>query len=172
VSKIFGKVILLAMLAVLSTSYSFAQEASKEKKVTNFKDWGRTCDKIPGVEEDVCFLFQRLRMKETEKVVMSTTVAINPKDNKPVISITVPLGMLLPPGVQMKVDKTEQVLRAPFLICMQVGCRASVVLDDDTLKRMKSGNQLLVAFVNANRKPATVPVSLAGFSAAFGSLKK
>ncbi len=97
VSKIFEKVILLVMLVVLSTSYSFAQEASKEKKVTNFKDWGRTCDKIPGVEGDVCFLFQRLRMKETEKVVMSTTVAINPKDNKPVISITVPLGMLLPP---------------------------------------------------------------------------
>ncbi len=171
-SQIFNRVLFLLMLVALSSSHSVAQEVAGAKEATQFEDWGRTCNKIPGTEDDVCFLFQRLRMKESEQVVMGTTVAINPKDKTTVLSVTVPLGVLLQPGIQMKVDQTEQVVKAPFLICMQVGCRASTVLDSEMVSRLQSGQQLLVAFVGANRKPSTVPVSLKGFATGYETLAK
>jgi len=147
-------------------------KAKKTPKVTQIGDWGRVCEKVAGTEKEVCFIFQQLKQTGSDVVIMNTSIAINPKDDKPVISVTLPLGLLLPAGVQMKVGEEGKILRLPFLFCLQQGCRASVILDEDVLKQMLEGEQLLTAFVTAQRKPNTVPASLKGFAEAFESLKK
>lgn len=170
-SKVAKSVLLLFISIAFFSTTSVAQEKVKPK-ITPFGDWGRICEKVPGVEEDVCYIFQQLKKSGTDSVVMNTSIAINPKDGKPVISVVVPLGLLLPAGVQMKVDENEFILRIPFILCIPQGCRASAGLDESFIKEMLAGQQLVAAFVNAKREPAKVPLSLKGFEEAYASLKK
>ncbi len=84
--------------------------------------------------------------------------------------MTVPLGVLLPSGVALKVDKGQR-FDAPFKICTAKGCEAGIPRDDLLLRTMKRGLVARIAFLDGiTRRQITVPVSLKGFAAAFRTL--
>lgn len=158
--------------AVLFSLLAAPFQLAAEDKPTNFKDWGYKCETPKGLDQEICFIFQRITNKENKKRIADITIAYPPKGDKPIMVITLPLGVFLPPGIQLRIDKEEKAGRAPFVQCIQDGCQARVALDDKLIGKMKGGNRIAIAFFTPQQKQLGFPVSLSGFTAAIDSLKK
>ncbi len=161
--------LITALVFILGTMPLQAAEAEKSK---SFKDWGYKCEKPQGADKEICFIFQRISSKENDKRIADATIAYLPKIEKPVMVITLPLGVFLPAGIQIKVDEAEESARAPFIQCIQDGCQTRLQMDDKMITKMKGGKKLIVAFLTPQQKQLAFPISLNGFTAAIGSLKK
>jgi invasion protein IalB len=98
-----------------------------------------------------------------------TVIAANPAAAEPLLRITVPLGALLPNGLNMTVDGID-LGTVGFLTCFMDGCMTQVTLTADVLGNMKAGNQALITIYDTVGQPASLPLSLSGFTAAWGAL--
>lgn len=108
-------------------------------------------------------------LKENDRRVMLVAVTYPAGKPDPVVILTLPLGILLPPGIALTIDggkaRRYQVDR-----CLTSGCKAAFVLDPELLVRFKAGIRADVTIQDGNRAPVTLPVSLVGFTAALRSL--
>ncbi len=135
-----------------------------------FQDWMVKCEGEADKAKR-CFAFQNIVLtKSGERLVTLAAGHLGPK-GEPWIFLTVRLGVFLPAGVALKVDKEER-FDVPFKICTAKGCEAGIPLDDLLLRTMKRGLVARIAFLDGiTRRQITVPVSLKGFNAAFRTLK-
>jgi invasion protein IalB len=101
---------------------------------------------------------------------MQIAVGYPPKSTEPQAIITLPLGVLLQPGIEFK-GGTAEAIRVPFGVCVKNGCIAIAKMSDVVIKGMKSGTKGSIKFAAAQRKIIEIPISLSGFTAAFNSLK-
>jgi len=154
------------MIAVLPFNALLA--APEEGKT--FDDWKIGCEKKPDSEEKICHLQQLITEGEKKNPILMVAVGYLPGRDAPTIIITLPLGVLLPPGLTLQVDENEAIA-FPFEVCDPVGCRAGIELKDDLLKQFKTGNKAKLTFASMQRKPIGVPISLSGFTAGIKSLK-
>ncbi len=152
----------------LAPAPSFAQE--NEQK---FKDWSARCEKPKGAEHESCFIFQRLVTKKDDGFVpvLHVLVGYITRDGEPGLFATVPLGVSLPPGVQLSVDGDAPVSFG-YSHCSNQGCLAALALSDALIAKMKAGNQAVVTFHTGSQKPVSITVSLRGFTAGFNSLRR
>jgi invasion protein IalB len=159
-----------ALLAPLLLSAAHAQDKPKEK---TFQDWTLVCQKPEGADKELCVLVQQLVRKDPEKDtqqrVMLVEIGYAPKSDKALIIFTLPLGVLLPPGLSLQVDEGEP-QRFPVEICLRDGCRAALALEDSLISSMKAGTQGKLSFMDPQRNPVALPVSLKGFTAGFKAL--
>ncbi len=158
--------------AILFCLIAVPFQLAAAEKATNYKDWGYKCETPKGFNQEICFVFQRVTNKENNKKISDITIAYPPKIDKPVMVITLPLGVFLPAGIQLKIDEGGEAARAPYVQCIQDGCQARVILDTKLIGMMKGGKMLRVAFFTPQQKELAFPVSLNGFTAAMGALKK
>lgn len=136
-----------------------------------FDDWGRRCETLPSGEE-LCVIFQRLRLKENNQTILHVSFGYPPIADGPVMVFTTPLGVSLMAGMELQVDDVGEAIKVPYNICIADGCRASLPVNDALLAAMRQGDKLKVAFANAQNKPLGMQVSLKGFTAASDSLQK
>ena len=54
------------------------------------------------------------------------------------LRIVAPLGILLPSGLGLKIDQTD-IGRAGFVRCLTTGCVAEVVMEENLINQMKTG---------------------------------
>lgn len=162
-------VLITALLLGLATA---PFQLAAEEKAKDFKDWGYKCEKPQGYEKELCFIFQRVTKKDDQKRIADATIAYLPKVDNPVMVITLPLGVFLPAGIQLKIDDSEEAARAPYVQCIEDGCQARIALDTKMITKMKSGKMLKIAFLTPQQKQLAFPISLNGFTAAIDSLKK
>ncbi len=127
------------------------------------------CEDETGKAES-CVAFQNIVITESRQQLLTVVAGYLGPKGEPWVVLTLPLGIFLPPGVVLKVDEGQQ-YDAPIKICTAKGCDAGIPLDDELLWLMKAGLVARVAFMDGTaRNQITVPVSLAGFSAAFRTL--
>jgi len=182
--------IAIGALLVLSSPVSAEPKAGEK-----FEDWTVQCETIPVPQEKLavkvegsegsgdkkadapatkettlCQIVQTLTEESSDQPVMQMAVGYLPGSENPVGALLLPLGIWLPPGVELRVDEGKTG-RIPVDTCDPAGCRAGVELDAEFLAGMKKGNELNVTFGGRNRQGITVPISLKGFTAALGSLK-
>lgn len=83
-----------------------------------------------------------------------------------------PLGVLLPRGLEMRIDGGEPVT-APFLFCVQGGCVAQMGLTTQAVNTLKAGAAAQVSLYSAQQpdKPVQGRLSLMGFTASYGELR-
>ncbi len=162
----FGLLITIALVMA-----SMPLQAADDKSAT-FKDWGYKCEKPQGSENELCFIFQRITSTKDDKRIADVTIAYLPKVDDPVMVVTLPLGVFLPAGIQMQIDEEKEGIRAPYIQCIQDGCQARAKLDSKLASKMKGGKSMIVAFLTPQQKQLAFPISLNGFTAAFGNLKK
>ncbi len=145
-----------------------------------FQDWMVKCEGGAGAggagaggdgTAERCFAFQNIVYTQSgERLVTLAAGHLGPK-GEPWIFLTVRLGVFLPAGVALKVDKEER-FDVPFKICTAKGCEAGKTLDDVQLRSLKSGLVARIGFLDGiTQRQITVPVSLKGFAAAFRTLK-
>lgn len=139
-----------------------------------FGDWTKQCEIIvdaEGKETELCQIIQALSNKEDGQPVMKVAIGYVPGKENAVLVMTLPLGIYLPPGVQLNIDDKGKAGRIPINTCLPMGCQAGVELDKEFTERMQKGNQLAVTFGDGEGNPVTAPVSLKGFTAGLKSLK-
>ena len=132
-----------------------------------YKDWVGRCE--AETDTQVCFIEQNLVTgKENKQRVLG--VQIGYYQNNVIGNFILPLGVILQHGVKITVDGFEFSKPVPYTYCNKGGCSASFRLDNKMIEMLKKGNKMQVTAVGSNGKEFSLPVSLNGFTQAFGAL--
>jgi invasion protein IalB len=132
--------------------------------------WQVSCHTPPGAKEEKCALLQRVTAEDRPNVGLTVLFYRAIGEDKKLLRVMVPLGVLLPTGLGLKIDG-EDVGNAPFLSCSKRGCVAEVVLQDEVIAKMKKGKTAVFIIFDTPEAGIGIPVALQGFSEALASLK-
>ena len=175
---------LTALLGVIIASTlvqpiaSHAQDAAKKPAAKNNKNqsaWIKVCEKNklklskdaePELKE-LCMTLQETINKFTGGTLISAAIRKVEGVTDPKFLVTVPLGVILPVGVEIKIDENKP-LRLPFSICHQGGCVAEIKATDELLNQMLKGTKMVATPRDGlNGKLVPLPISLNGFAKAY-----
>jgi len=175
-----NRAILVAVALFLSSGLAAAQDttpakspaktAAKSDVVTKkFSDWTVQCGTAESVKR--CVMGQAIQVQISEKAVLSVALEIGRVGEKQELALimTAPLGISLPPGIQLKID-AGKVIRAPYRICTK-GCVALLPMDSKLIGALKKGKEAKVGIVIGAEKGVALPISLTGFTKAFNYFK-
>lgn len=132
--------------------------------------WQVSCRTPPGAKEEKCALVQSVTAEDRPNVGLTVVFYEAIGENKKLLRVVVPLGVLLPTGLGLKIDD-QDVGNAPFLKCGKRGCVAEVVLQDEVIAKLKQGTNAMFIIFDTPEAGIGIPVSLQGFTDAFASLK-
>jgi invasion protein IalB len=132
-------------------------------------DWQIVCrPPPPGAKNEVCAIVQSVTAEDRNNV--GLTVYFQKFSNgTQVLRIFAPLGILLPPGLGLKVDDKD-VGNAPFLRCHSFACYAQVVAEDKLLEQLRVGKTAMFVIFQTEEAGIGIPISLKGFGEALGKL--
>ncbi len=132
-------------------------------------DWQVVCKSPPpGAKNEVCALVQSVTAEDRSNVGLTIyfqkfTTGVR------VLRVFAPLGVLLPPGVGLKIDDAD-VGHAPFLRCHTFACYAQVTVEDKLVEQLKSGKTAIFVIFQTEEAGIGIPVSLNGFGDALAAL--
>jgi invasion protein IalB len=134
-----------------------------------YGDWQVVCKPPPpGAKGEVCALVQSVTAEDRSNV--GLTVYFQKFSNGTrVLRVFAPLGILLPPGLGLKVDDKD-VGNAPFLRCHNFACYAQVVAEDKLIEQLKTGKTAIFIIFQTEEAGIGIPISLAGFAQALNAL--
>jgi invasion protein IalB len=135
-----------------------------------FGNWTLRCKTMAADAARRCEMVQMLGDNETGQDVLLVAVGYPEGQTRPVAWIILPLGVLLPPGIGLKIDQSEP-KGLPFRHCDTGGCATPWPLAETDIAALKQGSELMVIFKNIEGKSLGLPVSLSGFTAAFSRLQ-
>lgn len=153
----------LTIGAGLSTP-SIAQENTENQSA-----WVKLCEKAPDITNpeqqlEVCLTHHEHIDGRNGQVVVSAAIREVQGQDKKALMVMVPLGMALPPGIQMKVDENQPV-PLKYTLCHIAGCTAETEATPEIIQQMQNGQKLVVAAINLAGKAIAFPdVPLAGFT--------
>jgi invasion protein IalB len=155
----------LALAAMVPASAAFAQGAVKN----TYGEWQMRCETPAGAKVEQCALVQSVQAEDKPNVTLVVIVLKTADGKSRLLRVIAPLGVLLPSGLGLKIDSTD-VGRAGFVRCMPSGCIAEVVMDDDLLRKLSTGQQATFIVFQTPEEGIGIPVSLNGFGKAYESL--
>jgi invasion protein IalB len=132
--------------------------------------WQVSCRTPPGAKEEKCALVQSVTAEDRPNVGLTVVFYKAIGEDKKLLRVVVPLGVLLPTGLGLKIDGLD-VGNAPFLKCGKRGCVAEVVLQDEVIAKMKTGSIAMFIIFDTPEAGIGIPVSLQGFGDALANLK-
>lgn len=132
--------------------------------------WVKLCEEAPNLQDpkkklNVCLTHHERLDGNSGRVLVSAAIREVDGQDKKALMVMVPLGMALPPGVQVKVDENEPV-KLQYTLCHAAGCTAEAEADAKVVEQMKKGKQVVVAAINLAGKAIGFPVPLTGFDKA------
>ncbi|WP_374446509.1 invasion associated locus B family protein [Stella sp.] len=133
-------------------------------------DWVLRCDPSQEGQAKQCEMAQILSDKDGKRDLLLIRLGYPPNETAALALIVVPLDVLLPPGLGLKVDAREPAV-VPIRHCDADGCIAPWRPSADDVQAMKVGKELLVLLRNRDGRQLGLPVSLKGFSAAHDRLR-
>lgn len=156
--------------ALLCTLIAAQQVAAQEGTVkSQHGAWQVVCKPPPpGAKNEVCALVQSVTAEDRDNV--GLTVYFQKFSNGTrVLRVFAPLGILLPPGLGLKIDNKD-VGHAPFLRCHTFACYAQVVLEDNLVEQLKQGKTAIFIIFQTEEAGIGIPIALAGFGEALEAL--
>lgn len=157
--------ILLSLSFMLSGNVQAKPEHGKK-----FKDWTMVCEKLPKLDKEICGILQTVTNENRQILQVSIGYLPNSKTPRVILTLAMPLGVFLEPGLEFKGGNAKPV-HLPFKVCHTNACVATIILDKDIIKNMKAGTKGSVKFAASKDQVIEIPISLSGFTAAFNSLK-
>ncbi len=158
-------VTLTALLALAPADHAFAQGAVKSVH----KDWQIRCDTPPGAKAEQCALIQSVTAEDRANVGLTVIVLKTADQKSRLMRVVAPLGVLLPSGLGLKIDQAD-IGRAGFVRCLPNGCIAEVVMDDELIKKLRSGKTATFIIFQTPEEGIGFPMSLAGFGEGYDKL--
>lgn len=135
-----------------------------------FGDWQIVCKPPPtGAKNEVCAAVQSVTAEDRPNV--GLTIYFQKFSNGVrVLRVFAPLGILLPPGLGLKVDDVD-IGHAPFLRCHSFACYAQVTVEDKLVDQLASGKTAIFIIFQTEEAGIGIPISMAGFRDALNALK-
>ena len=165
----------IAMFAMATAGPGHAQNqsnsAAPEGTVkAQHGDWQVVCKApAPGSKLETCALVQSVTAEDRNNVGL-TVYFQKFSTGERVLRVFAPLGVLLPPGLGLKIDDKD-VGHAPFLRCHSFACYAQVVAEDKLVEQLKTGKNAIFIIFQTQEAGIGIPISLAGFGQALAALK-
>jgi invasion protein IalB len=158
---------LAGLLAILGLQTGHAQAQGAVKSV--HADWQIRCDTPPGAQAEQCALIQSVTAEDRANIGL-TVIVLKTADNKSrLMRVIAPLGVLLPSGLGLKIDTTD-VGRAGFVRCLPNGCVAEVVMDENLMKQLRTGQTATFIIFQTPEEGIGFPMALKGFGEGFDKL--
>ena len=159
----------LAALA-LAAAVAFPGAATAQGVVKSVNgDWQIRCDTPPGAQSEQCALVQSVTAEDRPNVGLTVIVLKTADQKSRLMRVLAPLGVLLPSGLGLKIDKTD-VGRAGFVRCLPNGCVAEVQMDDNLLKQLRTGTSATFIIFQTPEEGIGIPMGLKGFGEGFDKL--
>ena len=142
------------------------QQAAGEQPPVVYSPWTKFCGKDnnnPQAKE-VCLTVKEARL-ETGQFLAGAALIEQAGEDKKLFRITLPLGMQLPQGTRMLLDK-EEPMQGRYIVCLPNGCMADFDVSKDFVGKLKKGQQLVLQGINLPGQAATYMLPLADFAKA------
>ena len=156
-----------ATLAVVLTLHAGVLAQGVIKSVHG--DWQIRCDNPPGAQGEQCALIQSVTAEDRPNVGLSVIVLKTADQKTRLLRVLAPLGVLLPSGLGLKIDQTD-IGRAGFVRCLPNGCVAEVVMDDNLMRQLRTGQNATFIIFQTPEEGIGIPVSLKGFGEGYDKL--
>jgi invasion protein IalB len=156
---------LAAIIAAAPAGRALAQGAVKSVH----KDWQIRCDTPPGAKVEQCALIQSVTAEDRANIGLTVIVLKTADQKSRLMRVVAPLGVLLPSGLGLKIDNAD-VGRAGFVRCLPNGCIAEVVMDDELIKKLRTGKTSTFIIFQTPEEGIGFPMSLKGFGDGYDKL--
>lgn len=166
------RLVVLALCAALSLPAGSAAAQTPEGGTVKAQhgDWQVVCrPPPPGAKHEVCALVQSVTAEDRNNIGL-TVYFQKFSDGKRVLRVFAPLGVLLPPGLGLKIDDKD-VGHAPFVRCHNFACYAQVVAEPQLIEQLKTGKTAVFIIFQSEEAGIGIPISLAGFGQALAALQ-
>jgi invasion protein IalB len=132
-------------------------------------DWQIRCDMPPGAQSEQCALIQSVTAEDRANVGLSVIVLKTADQKTRLLRVLAPLGVLLPSGLGLKIDQTD-IGRAGFVRCLPNGCVAEVVMDDNLIRQLRTGQSATFIIFQTPEEGIGIPLGLKGFGEGYDKL--
>jgi len=157
--------VLAGALSVVPMQRAAAQGAVKSVH----QDWQIRCETPPGAKAEQCALIQSVTAEDRANVGLTVLVLKTADQKSRLMRVVAPLGVLLPSGLGLKIDQAD-IGRAGFVRCLPNGCIAEVVMDDELIKKLRTGKTATFIIFQTPEEGIGFPMSLAGFGERYDKL--
>ena len=141
------------------------QQAQGEQPPVVYSPWTKFCGKDNNPQaKEVCLTVKEARL-ETGQFLAGAALIEQAGEEKKLFRITLPLGMQLPQGTRMLLDK-EEPMQGRYIVCLPNGCMADFDVNKDFVGKLKKGQQLVLQGINLPGQAATYMLPLADFAKA------
>jgi invasion protein IalB len=139
--------------------------APAEQPPIVYSPWTKFCgkDNNPTAKE-VCLTVKEARL-ETGQFLAGAALIEQAGEEKKLFRITLPLGMQLPQGTRMLLDK-EQPLTGRYIVCLPNGCMADFDVNAEFVGKLKKGQQIVLQGINLPGQAASYMLPLTDFAKA------
>jgi invasion protein IalB len=157
--------LLLTTTSQVSAAESAPQGAVRDKH----GDWVTRCETPPGAAHEQCAIVLSVVDQDRPNLIL-VVIVLNTADRKTrLMRVIAPLGVLLPPGVSLRIDKADAG-RLSFLQCLPNGCIAQLAMDEALIDKLKSGTTATLGVFQTPEEGIGVQAPLAGFKEAYEQL--
>jgi invasion protein IalB len=132
-------------------------------------DWQVRCDTPPGAQAEQCALIQSVTAEDRPNVGLTVIVLKTADQKSRLLRVLAPLGVLLPSGLGLKIDAAD-IGKAGFTRCLPNGCVAEVLMDDNLIKQLSTGQSATFIIFQTPEEGIGIPMSLKGFADGYGRL--
>jgi invasion protein IalB len=168
--NLLGATALAGVVLAFSASIGAERSAMAQGAVRAvYNDWQIRCETPPGAQNEQCALFQSVIAEDRANVTLTVVVLKTADQKNRLMRVVAPLGVLLPSGLGLKIDQVD-VGRAGFVKCLQRGCYAEVMIEDNLLKQLRTGQTATFIIFLTPEEGIGFPMSLKGFSEGYDKL--
>jgi invasion protein IalB len=161
---------MLAAATVFVLAAGVSNQAAAQGAVKSVhNDWQVRCDTPPGAQGEQCALIQSVTAEDRANVGLTVIVLKTADHKSKLMRVVAPVGVLLPSGLGLKIDQVD-VGRAGFVRCLPNGCVAEVVMDENLLKQLRTGQTATFIIFQTPEEGIGFPMSLKGFGDGFDKL--
>jgi invasion protein IalB len=157
-------------LAGVLASAALPETAAAQGVVKSiYGDWQIRCDTPPGAQSEQCALIQSVTAEDRPNVGLTVIVLKTADQKSRLMRVLAPLGVLLPSGLGLKINQAD-IGRAGFVRCLPNGCVAEVIMDDNLIKQLRTGQTATFIIFQTPEEGIGIPMSLKGFGDGFDKL--
>jgi invasion protein IalB len=158
-----------ALAAVLASAALPETAAAQGVVKSIYGDWQIRCDTPPGAQSEQCALIQSVTAEDRPNVGLTVIVLKTADQKSRLMRVLAPLGVLLPSGLGLKINQAD-IGRAGFVRCLPNGCVAEVIMDDNLIKQLRTGQTATFIIFQTPEEGIGIPMSLKGFGDGFDKL--
>src|SRR2546427_520780 len=164
------KPVTLALATALAALAGMLGPAAAQGTVRSVHtDWQVRCETPPGAQAEQCALIQSVTAEDRANIGLTVIVLKTADQKSRLMRVVAPMGVLLPSGLGLKIDQAD-VGRAGFVRCLPNGCVAEVVMDENLIKQLRSGQTATFIIFQTPEEGIGFPMSLKGFGEGYDKL--